>query len=141
MIKYINQSIDEKEIKKWNHGERVLITAGTGAGKSYFVRTVLFKYAKRRYKKILWLTNRTILREQVKGYLTQEQEEVIDVINYQNIQEKLSQTGWALVEIFSKYDYIVYDEVHHIFADAGFNRKTDLMLQPLRTGIPGKVLL
>lgn len=139
--KYISDIIGFEDIATWKNGERILITAGTGTGKSYFVRTSLFHFAKKRRKKILWLTNRSILREQVRSYLTEEQEEVITVMNYQAVQERVTRTGWQLIRLFSAYDYVVYDEAHYPFADAGFNRKTDLILQPLTDNVMRNVII
>lgn len=49
--KYISEIISEKEIVTWEN-QNILITAPTGAGKSYFIKNKLYDYALANNKKI-----------------------------------------------------------------------------------------
>ena len=53
--KRVSEIITTEEIKKWNKGDIITITAGTGAGKSYFIKNILYAFAKQENKKILFL--------------------------------------------------------------------------------------
>lgn len=51
--------------KDWNDGMRIIFDAGTNSGKTYFILNVLLPWAKKNRRKILYLCNRTALRDQV----------------------------------------------------------------------------
>ena len=55
--KYISEIISEKEIVT-RENQNILITAPTGAGKSYFIKNKLYDYALANNKKILYLLPR-----------------------------------------------------------------------------------
>ncbi|MBZ1332315.1 hypothetical protein HZR16_05880, partial [Clostridium botulinum] len=57
-MKRVSEIITINEIRKWNNGDIVTITAGTGAGKSYFIKNNLYAFAKAKNKKILMLIHR-----------------------------------------------------------------------------------
>lgn len=56
---YTNQRVSDiipmADIEEWKTDEIVIIETGTGAGKSYFIKNVLYEYAKSQGKKILFL--------------------------------------------------------------------------------------
>lgn len=118
--KYIKNVIKD-EYLKWNKGDLILITAGTGTGKSTFVKEELNTYCIKNKKNILYLTNRDTLKEQVKKDVGKCS---VTVLNYQKVE------AFILNNIqFSNYDYVVMDESHYFFTDASFNRKTDLFFK------------
>lgn len=57
--KRISDIIIEKDIQTWTPECPVIISAGTGSGKSYFIKNILYKYAKEHNQKILMLIHRT----------------------------------------------------------------------------------
>ncbi|EPY6472016.1 DEAD/DEAH box helicase family protein [Clostridium sporogenes] len=120
MKKYINEIIKD-DYKNWSIGDLILINAGTGAGKSYFVKNTLNAYCKENNKKILYLTNRSTLKQQVKNDIGEESN--ITVMNYQKIEQFILKNV-----TLDNFDYIICDECHYFFTDAGFNNKTDLFL-------------
>lgn len=123
MKKFINEIIGQ-EYKQWNKGDLILVNSGTGTGKSTFVLQELYEYCNKNNKRILYLTNRNILREQIKQKTNENKDTTITVINYQKIETMLLNH----VKI-SNYNYIVMDEAHYFFNDATFNIKTDLFFK------------
>lgn len=120
-MKRINEIIGQ-EYKQWKKGDLIFITAGTGVGKSYFIENTLDEYCIDNRKKILYLTNRNILKEQVKKDL--ENFTNITVLNYQKIEEFILNHVY-----FDNYDYVVCDEAHYFFTDSSFSSKTDLFFK------------
>ena len=147
---YINDVVTEEEIKKWKPNNRILINSPTGSGKSTFIRRNLYQYCKTNDKKILILSNRVALKEQVISeliadglvpkkpitaenidlpYQIDDKNSIISVKNYQSI-EKRFEYKIPFSEIFRHYDFVVFDEAHYLLNDS-FNRKTDYLLELL----------
>ena len=57
--KTVTDIITINDIKRWTTRDIVIISAGTGTGKSYFIKNSLYQYAKENNKKILFLIHRT----------------------------------------------------------------------------------
>lgn len=126
---YISDIIPDEEISKWRNGDRVLITAQTGSGKSEFIKNKLYQYCYKNDKSILLLSNRDILKNQNINEL-EDKINVVTPLNYQNFETRIL-NGQSVEILFKKYDFIVYDEVHYIFSDSAFNDNTDLLIDPL----------
>jgi hypothetical protein len=120
-IEYVEELIGQ-EYEKWEPGDNVMILAGTGKGKSHFIRTVLNKHCRNTKKRVLLLTNRNILKEQVRKELGLNT--IITVANYQQIESMILDE-----KNLNEYDYIVMDEAHYFFTDASFNIKTDIFFE------------
>lgn len=113
--------------QRWEKGDIVSISSGTGSGKSYFVQNILADYAKRNGELILYLVPRVKLKEQIEAILKKE--------GITNITVKMYQTVGAICnnhgdnnEWLNAYKYIVCDESHYFLNDASFNDFTDLSL-------------
>lgn len=127
--KMVSDIISKDDIKKWDNGSIVTIKAGTGVGKSYFIKNTLYEYAKENNKKILMLLHRVNCLQQFKGELIEDDKtDVINLRTYQSI-ESLQQRNIDFN--FSKYDYIVCDEFHYFISDASFNKTTDMSLNAI----------
>ncbi len=110
------------DFKKWETGDKVILDAGTGSGKTTFCIDVLGRHTKERNEKLLYLCNRTNLKDQVlKAVGEADLKNTIYVTTYQAIQSKLYRG-----EKIEEYQYLIADECHFFFSDAGFNRQTDL---------------
>ena len=122
--KRVSDVITDKDISKWRNGDIVAISAGCGAGKSYFIKNVLYKRAKAEKKKILMLIHRKRCVEQFQMEIkTDNKADTIEVQTYQSIE-------YAMLNNkpldFSQYAYIVSDEFHYFIEDSSFNSYTDL---------------
>lgn len=133
------------DFKLWEGGE-VFIEAQTGTGKTTFVLDVLVPYAMERRKEVLFLSNRFLLKEQIKAKVAKkqsfpmEQYELIEdaeefdgisVMTYQKLQ-KICQYSNVLLfaeEIKKRYYYVVFDESHYILQDSTFNPEILYLLQ------------
>ncbi|MGU9539176.1 DEAD/DEAH box helicase family protein [Clostridium tepidum] len=120
MNKYIKDIIKD-DYKNWNTGDLILINAGTGRGKTYFIKHIFNTYCQEKNKKILYLTNRNTLKQQVKNDIGEQSN--ITVMNYQKIEQFILKNV-----TLDNFDYVICDECHYFFTDAGFNNKTDLFL-------------
>ena len=83
----------EDSYKKWND-TRVILDGGTGTGKSYFILNILSKYADTEGKRVLYLCNRSPLKEKIyheakKMNLL----ETVTVITYQKLADLHTKKG------------------------------------------------
>lgn len=127
---YLDEIIKE-EYKEWKIGDLIFIKAGTGAGKSYFIKNKLNKWCQENGQYILFLTNRCSLKNQVKSDIGSFSN--ITVKNYQELEELIIKDRLDI----SNFKYVVCDEAHYFFTDSAFNRRTDLFFNKIldNTGI------
>ncbi len=122
-LKRVSEIIPIDEIRKWNK-DIVTVSAGCGAGKSYFVKNILYEIAKEKGKKILMLIHRSNPVDQFIDELERDgKTKYIDVLTYQSIENTLTEKGSY---DYSDYMYIVADEFHYFTSDSTFNISTDL---------------
>ena len=119
--------IPDSEIESWNRGDNICIVAGTGAGKSYFIKTSLVNYARQSNKQILFLVHRTLLKEQIQIEIDEMNiGDVFKVETYQYVEMLKDSEGDITLEYF---DYVVADEFHYFLADSTFNNSTEKSLK------------
>lgn len=123
--KYIADAIQLKDIQNWNIGDKILINAPTGSGKTHFIINNLYKYAKFEKEKILFLTNRIILKKQIKKDINKKNN--IKVLSYQQLTKILKRVNFNI----AIYKYVIVDECHFFFSDSYFNIETDITLEYL----------
>lgn len=148
--------------------DKIFIESATGTGKTTFILNKLFPYASKKGYNILYLSNRTALKEQLTKDATKEYEDYIieddkrftdikikgnsgrlTVINYQSLliflkeietkRDPLAPIGGRLYRDELFYDYIVYDEVHFFLEDSLFNTHTNVIFQKTRERFWNKV--
>lgn len=112
--KTISDIITNEDIKSWKVNEVITITGGTGSGKSHFIKTKLYDYAKEQKEKILFLIHRSNCKNQFENEL-KDKNDIIDVITYQHIEEMYKHN---LEFDFSEYKYIVCDEMQYFCCDS-----------------------
>ena len=126
MNKRVSELITIEQIKQWNNNDIITITAGTGVGKSYFVKNILYAFTKAKNKKILYLIHRVNCINQFKEELKADNKlDTIDLMSYQHIETSI--LNKKNIDL-SKYEYIVADEFHYFMSDASFNISTDISL-------------
>lgn len=119
----------QQDYMEWQRGDVIAISAGTGKGKSYFVQQIYSKYVNTFNKKILYLVPRKLLKKQIEEALKKDGICNIDVMTYQSY-EALFRKKLAHNDVKRhSYQYIVCDEFHYFFNDAGFNDFTDISME------------
>lgn len=123
--KRVSDIISNADIKHWKPNNIIIISAGTGSGKSYFIKNNLYKYAKSNHKRILFLIHRSNCAIQFQEEIRRDGKEgIIEIMTYQKIEYDIINA--AEMMDFSKYAYIVCDEFHYFISDANFNNTTDI---------------
>lgn len=107
----------------WCQGDIITIHAGTGAGKSHWVKHSLYEKAKSEGKKILFLLHRLACIKQFQKEIDKDgKSDVIKIKTYQGFDHVADEYYTLDID----YDgYIVSDECHYFISDAGFNDRTD----------------
>ena len=129
MNKRVSELITIEQIKQWDKDNVITITAGTGTGKSYFIKNILYAFAKANNKKILFLIHRTDCKNQFYEEIKRDNKLYnIDIKTYQSIEFAIMNNKSI---DFSQYKYIVCDELHYFFGDSAFNKTTDMSLNTI----------
>ena len=139
----------------WDDEERgscIFISSATGSGKTHFILNKWLEYMMRRRKSILYLVNRSILKDDIKEKIAEKKMEdpnisnFIDVKLYQELEndlkgnekeaaknggegkkEKDGAHAYKGMETDSmKYDCVVCDECHYFLTDSNYNVDTSL---------------
>lgn len=137
-MKRVSDIVKSSDMRSWNKGETIIIKAPTGTGKSYLIKNVLYNlvFANSNAfddEKILFLVNRSRLKEQFQLEITKDnKDDFIDVKTYQWLEKLTLYDPVTKVLTFDdklgEYSHIVCDEFHYFVSDAAFNNKTDLSL-------------
>jgi len=126
-MKRVSDVITKEVIETWNNGDVITFKAGTGAGKSFAIKNVLYDYAKANGKKILMLIHRKNCVNQFQDEITRDGKlDIIHIKTYQSL-ESLKHNHKKDFD-FSDYQFIVSDEFHYFLGDAGYNKLTDISL-------------
>lgn len=139
---YVTQIVGN-DYRWWKSGDAVFIECPTGTGKTQFIMKTLLPYAEANNRRILYLSNRFMLKEQIKVQIAEQQDlplesdwleaveefQGITVISYQKLQEicKRGRAGRYLDT--RQYQLVVWDEVHYLIEDAAFNPEVYWSLQ------------
>ncbi|WP_339145429.1 DEAD/DEAH box helicase family protein [Sutcliffiella sp. BMC8] len=122
----VSEKITFDEVRQWESGDIITIKAGTGAGKSHFIKNQLYGTAKENNKKILMLIHRVNCVNQFQDEIVKAKKtDSIDIKTYQYIDAVYKNNKEF---DFSPYQYIVCDEFHYFMSDASFNKTTDMSL-------------
>jgi guanylate kinase len=125
----VSEKVTIDHINSWNPGDIITIKAGTGVGKSYFIKNNLYAIVRKQSTKILFLLHRTNCVNQFRSeILADKKENTIHIVTYQHI-ETLLKKGKSFD--YSPYQYIVCDEFHYFMSDAAFNKTTDISLNSI----------
>ena len=113
-----------EEYKEWSN-KIVLLACGTGKGKTTFALGTYCEYLSNKKKSVIYLCNRTSLKDQVRHDI---EEYNIDVtcISYQQF------TGIIMSgDSVPVFDVYICDEAHYFLSDSGFNLYTDVIYRYL----------
>jgi len=122
--KYLSDLIGD-QYKGWS-GQKVILKAPTGLGKTTFIVKVLLPYFREKGWKLLILCNRKLLRMQywfdlVHAYDSYaELEKSVVLMSYQQLAQKIRNSS-SYENLFYEYHAIVCDECHYFYTDSDFN--------------------
>ena len=125
----ISDIITDDDVRSWTPDELIFISAGTGRGKSHFIKHRLNELVQANGGRILMILHRRRCCDQfyheleAAGKLDQ-----ITVTTYQAIEESIFNCG---AYDFSKYTHIVCDEFHYFLSDADFSNLTGASLSAI----------
>lgn len=141
-MKYLSEIIDEKEVKKWKKGDKILISTPTGSGKTTAIFQILYPYALENDLKILYYCNRSVLKNQIKNMAVEYDvdDEVMLIKTYQQSEKRVINFDVDIYETLGNFDFVIFDEFHYIFTDA-YNRQTDIFLDILINGLINSSLI
>lgn len=122
----ISDLITEDEMSRWTEKDLITINAGTGVGKTHFIKNKLYEFILNNENnlfnctpKILVLQHRTANKNQTQIDV---EDKLINVMTYQYLNANVRDID------LSDYKYIVCDECQFFTDDATFNRTTDAAL-------------
>ena len=125
---HVSDLITKEEIKTWNSGEKIFISAGTGKGKSHFAKNTLYEFSKESDKKILLVLQRKRTLAQFENEIPDYKRSTISLYLYQWLEQLQDDQR---NEMLKNYDYIVVDEAHYFLSDSNFNHTTDKSLDAI----------
>ncbi len=134
---YITELIGEDYKTKWKVGNKILIKAQTGSGKSTFFGNVIAQFCEEQNLHALMLSNRRLLRLQNQLLFKTN----VDCFNYQTFESIVRKGKKQIDALFDKYDIIFIDECHYFFIDSAFNNNTDIVLEYVLREHKDKILI
>lgn len=135
--------------ERWEPLQPVFISAQTGRGKNFFVENELIPYVRElNYRKntkqrVLILSNRLALRQQIKNRLKGIEDsddgegkiypykDCADVMTYQSLLKRKRDLMETQIKAQSRYIYVICDEAHFFSSDATFNPHTYEILKTI----------
>lgn len=129
----------QQEYLEWQRGDIITISAGTGKGKSHFIKNELYDHAKSIGKRILFFLHRTNTLEQFEAEIAAEgKDDVIELITYQSFEKAIIRQNQLDLWM---YEFIICDEYHYFGNDSSFNKFTDLSLNEIIEGTDERVVV
>ena len=116
MHNYVSNIITD--YKAWKPGDRILISAGCGTGKTSFALGDLLRHAKAQGKRVLYMSSRKALNHQV---LRAHSQPGLVITTYQRIERQILDGEHPL----AGFGTIICDEAHYFTSDSAFNAATE----------------
>ena len=149
------------EYKEWEKGF-VILNCGTGRGKTHFIFNKLLDFACEQDRKVLYLCNRTALKKQIEQINLEQTSDRISQLMTEMKESDFENTSWYEYAEYNltittyqelqvrlmtdnmmeeRYRYIVCDEAHYFFVDAGFNHDTEIAWEYINSQIQDNVVI
>ena len=133
---YISDII-KNEYLDWQFGDRILIKAPTGSGKSTFFGSNISRYCAKKGLSALMLSNRELLKLQNIALFPNS----ITCLNYQTFEFLKTKDNIDIDSLLKEYQIIFVDECHYFFKDSFFNKTTTIILDWLLKPHPDKIII
>ena len=126
----VSEVISSNKVLSWDYNDIITISAGTGLGKSYFIKNILYDLCQQNNKKILMMVHRVNCKDQFQSEIERDcKTDIIQIMTYQKLEAMIH--NYKIHFDFSEYEYIVCDEFHYFLSDASFNITTDISLNEI----------
>lgn len=150
VMEYLSERLGDS-FEKWGNKTCEFIDAPTGSGKTTFILDHVLPYMADNGKKILYLVNRKILKQQIEKELERKdslQLSSIEIMTYQALETQIIENqleiweedsqkrgNWGNSHIAQKtrkmdryesFDCVICDECHYFLADSTYNTNTYL---------------
>lgn len=148
--KWVSEIVSERFVQRMQGNTPLFIASQTGSGKTTFIFENCIPVAEKEGKKVLYLCNRTALKNQIKKEAMKDpwnNSTYVDGIKVAEYKEHYTEKGlskehkFGLIDIYAyqeminfsqskvdEYAVVVMDEAHFFLADAKFNPFTELIL-------------
>lgn len=148
--KWVSEIVSERLVQRMQGNTPLFISSQTGSGKTTFIFKNCIPVAEKEGKKVLYLCNRTALKNQIKKEAMKNpwnNSTYVDGIKVAEYKEYYTEKGlskehkFGLIDIYAyqeminfsqnkvdEYAVVVMDEAHFFLADAKFNPFTELIL-------------
>lgn len=148
--KWVSEIVSERLVQRMQGNTPLFISSQTGSGKTTFIFENCIPVAEKEGKKVLYLCNRTALKNQIKKEAMKNpwnNSTYVDGIKVAEYKEYYTEKGlskehkFGLIDIYAyqemlnfsqnkvdEYAVVVMDEAHFFLADAKFNPFTELIL-------------
>lgn len=142
-MRYLTEKITDEEIDRFEQEEYVVITSPTGSGKTTLVLRKLLPRAVDKGKHIVYVCNRSILKDQVEvsaekslkeifgdvDMMTEEEKNLIHIVTYQYCEtqgniNRIKIAGTDITLTPGNVLYYIFDEAHYFLNDSLFNPGT-----------------
>ena len=138
--RYVNDVITREIWTNWMPSNHIFISAGTGRGKNTFIKKELLQQIGN-MKAVIFENRDSLMQQQVRDILSEIDPDVLkyqDVVNdglvvfgayknlmiisYQTAAVKCALNDSEFLNFCMNARYLIFDEVHYILDDAGFNK-------------------
>lgn len=147
------------EYWNWKEGQIIVINAPTGSGKSTFIETEFKNFALQSGKRILYCTNRVMLKNQM---LERQNARILEeemrpkpfwqtfwkmeygnfqIITYQQIEAAVLHNNSQAIDFFRSFDIVIADECHYFLADSNFNPNTIVSFEFILTNFKNRQII
>ncbi|MCI7131060.1 MAG: DEAD/DEAH box helicase family protein [Lachnospiraceae bacterium] len=136
-MEYLSDRLKDS-FKGWTNGTCEFIDAETGCGKTTYILDYVLPFMTKNRKKILYLVNRKILKQQIEKELERKdsvQLGNIKIMTYQALETQIIENQletWGNdqkiqnMHKYSEFDCVICDECHYFLSDSTYNANTYL---------------
>lgn len=136
-MEYLSDRLKDS-FEEWTNGTCEFIDAETGCGKTTYILDYVLPFMTKNGKRILYLVNRKILKQQIEKELERKdsvQLSCIEIMTYQALETQIIENQLETFENnqkihnmdkYMEFDCVICDECHYFLSDSTYNTNTYL---------------